>query len=260
VLFVVPLCVARAASGPATIIDLATGCDPQHPSAERNTLHGLLVAAGYTVTDVTTGVVPADLTGQQQVWDIRCQTALSPTEITTYTAYLASGGSLFLMGENTGYAPARDASLISYISTMGGGSLTLTATNNSQTAQSPFTGPTSVTTVSFRAIAGTTTAGTGSFITRDSNGFGGAIVFPPGSMSAAPTGTLMIVWDVNFLDNDINHTAGETAITQNMIAFLAAPAPINNTSVPAPPTAILVLVGAGVAAAGRIRSRFRRAG
>ncbi len=214
----------QAASGPATIIDLATGCDPQHPSAGRNTMATLLGAAGYTVTSITTGVVPADLTGQKQVWDIRCQTALTASEITTYTNYLASGGSLFLMGENTGYAPGRDASLISYIATLGGGSLTLTSTNNAQTVQSPFNSR--VSTVPFRAIGGTTTAGTGVFITKDINGFGGAIVFGPGSLSSAAHGALIIVWDVNFLDNDASHTANETYLATNLVTYLTAPTSI----------------------------------
>ncbi len=249
----------HAATGPATIIDLPAGCDPQHPSAERNTLHALLTTAGYTVTDITSGV-PADLTGQEQVWDIRCQTALSAPEIATYTAYLQGGGSLFLIGENTGYAPARDASLISFIATLGGGSLTLTFTNNSQTVHPPFNSPNSITTVNFRAIAGTTTAGTGAFITTDSNNNGGAIVFPPGSLSSAPNGTLMIVWDVNFLDNDVSHTAGETALANNLIAYLAAPPTGPGETTPVPTLsewAMLLLSGLlGLAAVLRLRLKL----
>jgi hypothetical protein len=214
----------QAATGYATIIDLTNGCDPQHPGAERATLAALLGTAGYSVTQITTGVVPADLTSQEQVWDIRCQSALTSTEMTTYTAYLASGGSLFLIGENTGYGASRDASLISYIANLGGGSLTLTSTYNSQTVQAPFSS--GVSTVLFRAIGGTTSAGSGAFITRDINGYGGAIVFGPGSLSAAANGTLMIVWDINFLDNDASHTAGETTLTNNLIAYLANPTTI----------------------------------
>ncbi len=230
----VPLRMAtgHATPGPATIIDLTNGCDPQHPGAERATLSGLLTAAGDTVTEVTTGVVPGSLSGQVQVWDIRCQTALSPAEVTTYTNYLTGGGSLFLMGENTGYAPQRDASLLSFIQGLGGGTLTLTSTNNSQTAQPPFTGPTSLSTVTFRAIGGTTTPGNGAFGTIDSNDFGGVLAFGPTSLSGAPAGTLIIVFDVNFLDNASNHTASETTLTNNLIAYLAAPTPIVGGSTP----------------------------
>ena len=143
-------------SGPVTIIDTSSGCDS---TSERTNLGNALTTAGYTVTTITTGVVPVSLTGQQQVWDIRCTTALTAPEIATYTAYLVSGGSLFIMGENTGFAAARDASLISFIAALGGGSLTLTPTLNAQTVQAPFTGPTALSLVNFRAIGGTTTSG-----------------------------------------------------------------------------------------------------
>jgi len=228
----------QAASGPATIIDLSGGCAG---TAERTNLAAALTSAGYTVTTITTGVVPSDLTGQQQVWDIRCQNVLTAPEITTFNAYLASGGSLFLLGENLGYAAARDASLISYIAGVGGGSLTLTATANAQTAQPPFTGPTTLSTVNYRAVGGTQTAGTGAFVTTDTSGYGGAIVLGPGSLSSAPSGTLIIVWDVNFMDS--SRTAGETALLNNLIAYLAAPVPVGTPpAVPAlSPSAMLVL-------------------
>ena len=223
----------QAATGPATIIDVSGGCD--NSTAERTNLAAALTSAGYTVTTITTGVVPSDLTGQKQVWDIRCTSALTGPESIVFTAYLVSGGSLFLMGENTGFGAARDATLISYISAVGGGSLTLTATANSQTAQSPFTGPTTLSTFSYRAAGGTTTAGTGAFVTQDTSGYGGAIVFGPGSLSSAPSGTLIIVWDVNFMDG--SRTAGETALLDNLIAYLAAPVPIGTPTVPTVPTA-----------------------
>jgi hypothetical protein len=229
----------QAASGPATIIDVSGGCGAG--TIVDTNLAAALTSAGYTVTTITTGVVPADLTGQKQVWDVRCTNVLTSPEIATFTAYLVSGGSLFLMGENLGYAAARDASLISFIAAVGGGSLTLTSTANAQTAQPPFTGPTTLSTVNYRAVGGTKTAGTGFFITTDNTGYGGAIVFGPGSLSSAPGGTLMIVWDVDFMDS--GRTAGETALMNNMIGYLAAPVPVGTPpAVPAlSPSAMLVL-------------------
>jgi hypothetical protein len=247
----------QAATGPATIIDTSGGCAG---TAERTNLAAALTSAGYTVNTIATGVVPASLTGQQQVWDIRCTTVLASPEISTFTAYLASGGSLFLLGENLGFAAARDASLISYIAAVGGGSLTLTATNNAQTAQSPFTGPTTLSTISYRAVGGTTTAGTGSFITTDTNGYGGAIVFGPGSLSSAPSGTLIIVWDVNFMDN--SRTAPEIALLNNLIAYLAAPVPVGvppvTPTVPAlsPTSTVVLILLLACAGALLLRQRF----
>src|SRR5208337_3816082 len=134
-----------ADGNPATIIDIPSGCAG---SAEETNLTAALNSASYTVTYTTSGV-PMSLSGQKQVWDIRCQSALSPSDITTYTTYLASGGSLFIMGENLGFGAARDASIVSFIQGLGGGNLTLTATLNAQTAQPPFTGPTPLSTVNF---------------------------------------------------------------------------------------------------------------
>jgi hypothetical protein len=244
----------HAASGPVTIIDLASGCDA---TDERTNLAAALTAAGYTVTTITTGVVPADLTGEKQVWDIRCQNVLAPGEITTYTSYLVGGGSLFLMGENVSFGALRDASLISFITTLGGGALTLTATGAVQTVQAPFTGPTALASVTYRAVGGTTTAGTGSFVTKDTSNNGGAVAFGPGSLSGAPSGTLIIVWDVNFLDN--SRTAGETTLTDNLIGYLAAPTPITPSTIPVPPTAVLALMGIAAAAAFGLRRRVRQA-
>jgi len=227
---------AHAASPQATIIDTATGCAG---TVERTDLAGQLTTAGYTVNTITTGIVPASLSGQQQVWDIRCTTVLAAGEITTYTTYLSGGGSLFLMGENLGFAGPRDASLVSFIATLGGGSLTVATSLNTQNAQPPFN-VNGLSVVTFRAIGGTTSAGTGSFVTKDqSDNNGGSLVFSPGSMSNATAGTLIIVFDVNFLDN--NRSASETQLTANLISYLAAPTTITET--PAPPTLLLALMG-----------------
>jgi hypothetical protein len=180
---------------PATIVDLPGGCGGG--IASRTTLQTALTTAGYAV-GVSTAGVPS-LTGQIQVWDLRCQTVLSEPDIAAYTAYLAGGGSLFLMGENLGFAGARDLSLTGFIQSLGGGTLTLGSAGNLETVQPPFTGPAALTTVTFQAIGGTTTAGTGAFIAKDNTGVGGALVFGPGALSATPTGTLIVVLDVNFL-------------------------------------------------------------
>jgi hypothetical protein len=247
----------QAATGPATIVDISGGCAG---TDERTNLAAALTTAGYTVTTITTGVVPSDLTGQKQVWDIRCQNVLTSPEIATFTTYLASGGSLFLMGENTGYALNRDNSLISYIAAVGGGSLTLTPTANSQTAQPPFTGPTTLSTFSYRAAGGTQTAGSGSFVSKDASNFGGAIAFGPGSLSSAPSGTLIIVWDVNFMDN--SRTAGEIALLNNLIAYLAAPAPIGApvvSTVPVLSASSIMLLSLLLGCAGSLLLRRRLA-
>jgi hypothetical protein len=77
-----------------------------------------------TVTVSTTGV-PASLAGYTEVWDLRfnqntcttaggCPTDDMTTNITQYESYLASGGSLFLMGDNCGF-PGRDTGIVTFV-------------------------------------------------------------------------------------------------------------------------------------------------
>lgn len=217
-------------------------CDPVDGGPEGANLQALLTAQGFAVTRVAT--MPGSLAGYRQVWDIRCQTALTASDTSAFTTYLSSGGSLFVMGENTGYAPVRNASIVSFISSLGGPSLTVGAAANSQTVHAPFTGPTAVSTVSFRAVAGAVLPpGGGASISSDASAMSGAMVFGPGRLSAAPAGSLIVVFDVNFLDN--HATLGETALANNMIAYLAAPVPV-----PALPTWALALLALVATASG----------
>jgi hypothetical protein len=79
----------------ATIITDATNCGV----ATTNTnLQALLVAAGHSVTMVTSGTAPATLIGQTQVWEIGCNTPISPTSNSLYGLF-AGCGALFLMGK-----------------------------------------------------------------------------------------------------------------------------------------------------------------
>src|SRR3546814_5011447 len=67
--------------------------------------------AGYTVTTV------ADGTGSlvyDQVWDVRISPALSVAEQSNYLDYMQASGSLFLLGEHSGFA-ARNQSVIDEI-------------------------------------------------------------------------------------------------------------------------------------------------
>lgn len=124
-----------------------------------------LTDAGYTVS-LNVGVPTGSLTGHSQIWDVRPfnTTPISGSDATAYTTYLSAGKSLFLMGENTFFA-TRNASITSFISTLGGGTLTTgEPTSNTQTVQSPFTGPNAVTSVAFRAASNATSIGMGAYI------------------------------------------------------------------------------------------------
>jgi hypothetical protein len=207
-----------------------------------------LTAAGFTVSNVAVAVsgVPAgSLAGMQQVWDIRFNntTPLSSADIATYVAYMAGGGSLFVMGENAGFA-TRDNTIVSLVSAAGGGTIATATPANFEILNGIFDGPAPVQTITFLASAGSTTPGTGQFITIDPvSNIGGSIVWGPGSMSAAMAGSLIVVFDVNFLQTGAD--ANSQAFTRNLISYLAAPAPVRSftSANPIPASFLLALLG-----------------
>jgi hypothetical protein len=225
---------------------------------DNTNLSNKLTAASFTVT-TNAGVPAGSLVTYQQIWDTRFnQIVLSASDITAYTTYLAGGGNLFLMGENSGFA-TRDNSIVSFIATVGGGTITLTTPNNTVTVRAPFaTGITNPFT--FQAANGTHSTGPYGAIAVDATGIAPAIVYGPGSLTSAPAGSLIVVFDVNFLGT--NADANSQQLTTNLIGYLAAPvsvAPFNPPSgvvaVPALSTwAFFILV------AGLTYLAFRRLG
>ena len=211
--------ICRAASGPTLVVHDGTA------GIEANVvtnLSGKLTAAGYTVTS-NVGVPSGSLATYKQIWDVRFNntTPLTGSDITAYVAYMAGGGSLFVMGENTGFA-TRNNSIISLVQTAGGGTITVTnPASNTQTVQNPFTGPNAVTTMIYLASAGAPSPGNGTYVTKDGSNIGASLVFGPGNMTNAATGSLILVFDVNFLDPSAD--AASQAFTSNLVAYLAAP-------------------------------------
>lgn len=189
-------------------------------------LSAKLVTHGDTVT--TNVGVPGSLAGYQQVWDIRFNntTPLTSSDISQYVAYMAAGGSLFVMGENVGFM-TRDSSIASLIASAGGGTVTITSPPNLETVRAPFTGPNAISTITFQAAAGINVIGSQAApIAYDPpSGIAAAVVWGPGAMSAAASGSLIVVFDVNFLD--LGADATSQLFTANLIAYLAAPTPVS---------------------------------
>lgn len=196
-------------------------------------LSAKLVANGDTVT--TNVDVPAgSLSGYAQVWDVRYNTALTAGDQSSYLTYLQSGGALFVMGENTGF-PARNTSVVALVSGTGGGAIVVADPNSqTQTVQAPFTGPNTVTSITYLASAASATLGNGASITNDGT-HSSAIVWGPGSLSNAPTGSLIVVFDVNFLQTSAD--ANSQLFSSNLVAYLANPVPVS----PPTPTSIPTL-------------------
>ena len=213
-----------------------------------------LVLAGYAVT-TNVGVPGGSLAGYSQVWDIRYNntTPLTGSDITAYIGYMAGGGSLFVMGENTGFV-TRNNTIVTLISSAGGGSVSVTTPNNNENIFAPFSGPNAVSTITFLAAAGIPSPpGHGNYVTKDSSNIGAAVVFSPGTLLNALNGSLIVVFDVNFMDPTAD--ANSQALLKNLIAYLAAPTPIVPVVpfIPAPSSLLLLLTG--LAAAGLFVAR-----
>ena len=224
---------------------------------DNTNLSNKLTTAGFTVTS-NDGVPGGSLATYQQIWDTRFnQIALSGSDITAYTTYLAGGGNLFLMGENSGFA-VRNNSIVSFIAAVGGGTITLTTPSNTVTVQSPFaTGITNPFT--FQAANGTHSYGPYGAIAVDATSIAPAIVYGPGSMASAPAGSLIVVFDVNFLQTGAD--ANSQQLTVNLIGYLAAPVVVPAFNPPPPPVGPALPTWAFfVLAAGLMGIAYRRMG
>jgi hypothetical protein len=162
-----------------------------------------IMKAAILNVQTSTGVPAGSLSGYAQIWDIRYDntTPLTPEDITSYTTYLAGGGTLVVIGENISF-DIRNNSISSLISALGGGSITILGnSSDAETVQPPFNSPNSITTVSYDASAYTGDHGTGTFITERAGGTtGSALYFKRGTLSNATAGRLMVVFDVNWME------------------------------------------------------------
>lgn len=197
----------------------------------RTELTSRLTEKGFAVTS-NSNVLLATLSDYQQVWDLRiglgnpADAIITTNEKSAYLNYLKGGGSLFLMGENSTSFATRNQSINEFIQLTGGDSLTITSSeSNLQTVQSPFTGPSEVSTVTYLVAGGFTGLSKGRFITKASVNSGSGIVYSPGTMTNAMAGTLISILDINFLQSTAS--AALKNLVGNLISYLAAPAPAN---------------------------------
>jgi outer membrane autotransporter protein len=183
-------------------------------------------AAGNTPTVVswsggTIAALPSSLAGYSQVWDVNGHLALTTDQQTSYLAYLQTGGSLFLMGENTGYGALRNASLVSFIATAGGGTVSITSnTGSAETVSSSLQSPNTISTISYAASGSYATAGTGTCLTTNTSNTCSAIAFSVGTLANAKNGSLISVLDINFLES--SRASSFQSFIDNLVAYMAA--------------------------------------
>ena len=155
-----------------------------------------LQAVGHTVTYQADGG-PTDLTGYQQVWDMRYSTALSAGDMALYDTFLKNNGYLYLSGEHGGFA-TRNNSISAFTSSLGGGTISVDGfANNGQTANATyFSGGA---TVDFAAAATITSAG-GRVLSSDANGNATSKMWigNAGDLGVDYNGTVVVVADINW--------------------------------------------------------------
>jgi hypothetical protein len=221
-----------------------------------------LITAGFTVTASDGSVPGGSLATYREIWDLRYNNVglnqpLTASDISAYITYMAAGGSLFVIGENAGFA-SRNNTIVTLVSQAGGGTISPVLNGGQGTPENvlaPFTGPTPLTQVTFLASSAMTSPAKGRFVTKDPGGtFGTSVVFPPGTMSNAMAGALIAVFDVNFLQ--AGASANSQIFTANLIGYLAAPYFIPIPGTPAPASLTLVLIG--LSAAGFYAVRRKR--
>jgi hypothetical protein len=189
---------AAAWAGSVLIVNGASATSEPGTTADITAhLQALETAAGNTTT--VADVPPASLAAFDEVWDIRFSNSwpLTAGDQAQYLAFLQSGKKMFVMGENAGFA-TRNNSVIAFITLLGGGNLTFVIPPQTQTVNPPFNSPNPVTTITYAASGGATSAGTGFFAT-SAGGSGSAIAWSPGQLTNAAGGRLVVVFDVNFM-------------------------------------------------------------
>lgn len=247
--FTVGVCVfgmaGAATAGPVLIINGQAGTsEPGTTSSITEQLQTLHQAVGNVVT--ISNAIPDDLSAWTQVWDIRFSNAfaLTASDITQYTGYLAGGGGMFVMGENSGFM-SRNNSVLSLISAAGGGDLSFVTPSASQTVLSPFTGPNAVTSVGYAAPGGVSSAGTGDWISVDGSGRGTGVAWGVGDLANASAGALTTIFDVNFMMLDAGQDSQN--LTRNLIGFIGEQVdPTPTPGIPEPATWAMMIAGFGM--------------
>ena len=176
---------------------------------------------GNTVQIITSySSVPNDLSMYDHIWDIDVSQPNISANTAKYTTYLQQGGGLFLLGENTAFAPVRDTNIANFITTLGGGSVTFDTSFPSPnpgtcSVETEFLIANNTNTIIFGACGRFSSIGTGTTITRMSAPVGNypigtpnnVVIWKTGNLSLAPKGAIVVALDINFISD---YAGGDT--------------------------------------------------
>ena len=176
-----------------------------------------------------------------QVWDLRYNTAMSSADQTAMGNYLANGGRMFIIGENSSY-DTRNNSVTSFIAGIGAGTITL-GTNATlyndhweyfTTLGQVFQNPNYYSQIRFRWSR--SVVATKGFLATElssNSGVGSMWAWDFGNITGKETARLIVSYDINQFDNTAANGAGWV---ENIHHYLSAP-------VPEPSILILTLIG-----------------
>lgn len=201
--------------------------DSTRDNVEDNLRRQLQFVDDQTTVSVTFGVPPS-LAGFDAVWDIDFVHPIATTTRDQYLAYLASGKTLYLIGENNAFPTfeGRNNSLLAFFSAAGGGNLTfrqhtgddLPNVDGPQTVeavQPPFNGPNPLSTITYALPGSVTSAGNGQVISLRTDPAGN-------TASAIAFSRLVVVFDANVLEG-FRFPAQDLPFVRNLIAYAAVP-------------------------------------
>jgi len=220
------LLLSPASAGEILVVNGSSGTsEPGTTASITEQLSNFQEEAGNTVT-ISDGV-PGDLSGFDQVWDIRFSNTFPLTDDVQdqYLGFLQSGGGMFVMGENAGF-PTRNDSVIAFVEKAGGGTVAFVGpASSTQEVIERLRGPNPIPdgNISYAAPGAVDSAGNGEFITFVVDGEGNivngsGIAFPTGTLTEAPDGNLTIIFDVNFMQTTAE--ADSQAFLKNLIQFI----------------------------------------
>jgi hypothetical protein len=175
------------------------------PSSIASTLTTRETSLGFIPTTVTTysaflALSDAQVANYAHIWDVGYDTLMPGNVEDKYATYLASGGAIYLLGEN-GYFVERDGDITNFITNMGGGSVSADAQTTgilSATVAAEFRIANNTSTVTFNNVGRFGAVGNGTTLASSGNGVHAA-VWKTGSLSNKLTGAIAVVLDINHL-------------------------------------------------------------
>ena len=200
--------------------------------SDRNLIKSTAEALGHVVTTVDE-VYPSDVSGYDQIWDIRglgvrhSGSDLTSEDEAKLRTVLANGGTVWLSGEVPPYYGARNDKVEAFIKSVGGGDDFKIKTSGYETGtfyvQNNFKTPNDISQVSLLSAGYIDNIGNGEKILVASSGKVSSAVWHSSDLGSSYSGKLIILLDTNWLTSSYVNKSGHDNIKflKNMLAMAA---------------------------------------